>query len=469
MDSTAEIARRNGRLRRSTSGTALQVFRKYMWSDKVLNVDQVFSRDCFLGWLRSRSSRPRRPYESFRRALTAHVRGSDGRRPFTKREEEALLIYLRKKGENPFDSIFPPGEVPHVGTVGFRGKGYHEKKETEMEPLIPLEAQTTTQGSKTIPNNAYSDDLARSLHPCSFVQIPVREGNVGEADNSRIQHDHYEEDPKSNLDEIEIDSTSDGFSSNNTDWEGKLFQSRLKKYFQDLRNSMVQHNMLKDSTEVSRSHCSNQKRLKYLPKDQTDAAESRYSWIEQVYGIYLDFFDATDLDSVLGYCKLQRQFWDLQIRTEVRCRVESGDEMTSEDFIAPPGNCLLDPELPYGTEILDAKLHILESDEYASKILEGNIVKHRRKAMSMQVSKAQSVLMVYFSWPRIKAMGLGDCVCFRQYIFTCRGRPIWVQCFLEKLPGGKYLSRIQDITPILRQRLQRDPTCAKDTFQIRYR
>lgn len=51
------------------------------------------------------------------------VRGSDGRKPFHRKEEEALLIELRKK------RIWPCFESTNlrIGVNGFRAAGYHER------------------------------------------------------------------------------------------------------------------------------------------------------------------------------------------------------------------------------------------------------------------------------------------------------------------------------------------------------
>lgn len=49
-------------------------------SENTINVDRVFSKECYKLWLDSRSKTPKQPKESFRRALTSHVRGTDQRK-----------------------------------------------------------------------------------------------------------------------------------------------------------------------------------------------------------------------------------------------------------------------------------------------------------------------------------------------------------------------------------------------------
>ena len=104
--------------------TSLEIFRKFIFRDHDrLNASAVLSVDCYHAWLNARKTTPGRPDEAFRRVLTAHVRASDGRKPFQPEEEEAVLIELRKK------MIWPCflQTDSRVGINGFRAQGYHEK------------------------------------------------------------------------------------------------------------------------------------------------------------------------------------------------------------------------------------------------------------------------------------------------------------------------------------------------------
>ena len=49
-------------------------------SEEDVRVEKVFSRACFNRWLETRTKTPKEPQESFRRALTSHVRGTDQRK-----------------------------------------------------------------------------------------------------------------------------------------------------------------------------------------------------------------------------------------------------------------------------------------------------------------------------------------------------------------------------------------------------
>jgi len=112
---------------RAPKPTSLLVFKRFINRTAENHVDAtgVFSPECYEEWLKTRQKIPKRPEESFRRALTAHVRGSDNRSPFTMEEESALLDILRNT--NAFASSFRSTGVK-IGKYGFRGLGYHEQK-----------------------------------------------------------------------------------------------------------------------------------------------------------------------------------------------------------------------------------------------------------------------------------------------------------------------------------------------------
>lgn len=84
------------------------------------DASQITSRKCFEMWLKSRIVPPKNPEHSFQRTISAHVTGLDGRRPFSKPMEAAVLRVIRQRGKWP---CFENGPMRH----GFRAQGYHEK------------------------------------------------------------------------------------------------------------------------------------------------------------------------------------------------------------------------------------------------------------------------------------------------------------------------------------------------------
>jgi hypothetical protein len=76
-------------------------FRVVYLPDSTIALDaiKVLSEECFYEWTAAHSAEnPNFNYEkAFQRALTAHVTGKDGRKPFYPVEEQAILKVLRQK------------------------------------------------------------------------------------------------------------------------------------------------------------------------------------------------------------------------------------------------------------------------------------------------------------------------------------------------------------------------------------
>jgi len=87
----------------------------------------VFTLECYQRWLSTRQKTPKLPEESFRRAITAHIRGTNGRKPFAEEQERAVLKILRKRRRwNCFDT------EQTIGKLGYQKLGYHEEKKLRM-------------------------------------------------------------------------------------------------------------------------------------------------------------------------------------------------------------------------------------------------------------------------------------------------------------------------------------------------
>lgn len=89
---------------------------------EIVCVDRVLSEECYKHWLVTRKERPKNPQESFRKALTSHCRGIDGRKPFPVEVERALLHELRKKRVWP---CFENSDC-NIGKRGLQLQGYWE-------------------------------------------------------------------------------------------------------------------------------------------------------------------------------------------------------------------------------------------------------------------------------------------------------------------------------------------------------
>eukprot|EP00924_Labyrinthula_sp_SR-Ha-C_P005170 maker-scaffold_1-snap-gene-23.24-mRNA-1 protein AED:0.02 eAED:0.02 QI:140/1/1/1/0/0/3/260/409 len=127
---------------RSSGATSYQIFMQFVKrsTDNSVDVSQVISKPCFQMWIQTRVEMPKKPEESFRKAVTAHLRGADRRKPFPADVEFELLKLVRKK------HVWPAflGTNSIVGIIGFQGKGHWEKQKlTGIEK--PAEENLETQ------------------------------------------------------------------------------------------------------------------------------------------------------------------------------------------------------------------------------------------------------------------------------------------------------------------------------------
>lgn len=105
--------------------SSFEVFLEFLTINKdgSYNADKIFSKQCYHRWLATRQKVPKLPEESFRRAITAHIRGTNGRKPFSEAQERAVLKILRKRERwNCFDS------EQNIGKLGYQKLGFHEEK-----------------------------------------------------------------------------------------------------------------------------------------------------------------------------------------------------------------------------------------------------------------------------------------------------------------------------------------------------
>ena len=126
--------------------SSLQVFQSYVvfQDDGSVEVEKILGRECYQAWLKTRVTKPKQPEESFRKAITAHCRGVDGRKPFEESVEKELLKCLRRKA---VWECFREG--PHkIGRRGFQGLGYWERKELKM-PHNKLSSQKRKRAAPT--------------------------------------------------------------------------------------------------------------------------------------------------------------------------------------------------------------------------------------------------------------------------------------------------------------------------------
>ncbi|KAH9249045.1 hypothetical protein BASA81_013257 [Batrachochytrium salamandrivorans] len=109
------------------TSTSLKVFRTFLKVNPVdgsVDASQIHSRVCYEAWLASRGVEETDAVaKKFYRTLSNHVSGVDGRSPFERHEEQAILLVLRVKQRWP---CFP--SHLRLGVAGFRSKGFCEKQ-----------------------------------------------------------------------------------------------------------------------------------------------------------------------------------------------------------------------------------------------------------------------------------------------------------------------------------------------------
>lgn len=109
---------------------SIRLFREYLVvnADGTIDARGIISKACFYEWLKTRRiEETAEACKKYQRTLSNHLSGVDGRCPFNKNEEDAILRVVRRKERWP---CFGP-EIT-IGHTGFRSKGYHEKQQQQF-------------------------------------------------------------------------------------------------------------------------------------------------------------------------------------------------------------------------------------------------------------------------------------------------------------------------------------------------
>jgi hypothetical protein len=104
-------------------------------NEMLFDTSEILGRECYEAWINTRRAGLKKPEESFRRALTAHVTGADRRRPFPPDVEKSLLVELRRQQTWPcFEGRAGASDdrAIKIGEQGFRTMGYHEKNAYDL-------------------------------------------------------------------------------------------------------------------------------------------------------------------------------------------------------------------------------------------------------------------------------------------------------------------------------------------------
>eukprot|EP00924_Labyrinthula_sp_SR-Ha-C_P016004 maker-scaffold_4-snap-gene-16.4-mRNA-1 protein AED:0.02 eAED:0.07 QI:0/0/0.5/1/1/1/2/92/524 len=132
----------------SKSPTGIDIFKKYVPLDP--GRSNIFSKACYEEWLNTRRKRPKEPQPSFRKAIIAHLRAKDGRRPFSEMEETIVLEELRRNEPWPCFKNNQGRCFENVGTRTTKQPGFHESKHLKRK-RNNIESNTNKEAIKTSP------------------------------------------------------------------------------------------------------------------------------------------------------------------------------------------------------------------------------------------------------------------------------------------------------------------------------
>jgi len=142
-----------------------------MPSRTIIDTSQILSSECYEAWIATRRGSLKKPEESFRRALTAHVTGADRRRPFPPHVEASLLIELRKQKTWPcFEGRMSQNENKpiKIGEQGFRTHGYHERKASEAKDS-QQRADRNISPSNFSSSPLQANNMSAPVHPVPLM------------------------------------------------------------------------------------------------------------------------------------------------------------------------------------------------------------------------------------------------------------------------------------------------------------
>lgn len=123
-DEKGKVSKGRPMKRKSKERASMALFLSFVkhFKDGSISSKPILGKSCYETWLKSRKGHLKCPEEAFRKAVTAHVKGSDGRRPFPPLIEAQLINILRKR---KVWECFKGGER-RIGERGCYVKGFWE-------------------------------------------------------------------------------------------------------------------------------------------------------------------------------------------------------------------------------------------------------------------------------------------------------------------------------------------------------
>jgi len=141
----------------------------------IADASRILKTECYEAWINTRRASLKKPEESFRRALTAHVCGADRRRPFPEHVEKAMLYELRKQQTwECFEGKLSKNENKpiKIGEQGFRTMGFHEKRAHDEKNTPTLQILQMPRIESTNSSSSSRPSLLRRLSSSLTSMLP---------------------------------------------------------------------------------------------------------------------------------------------------------------------------------------------------------------------------------------------------------------------------------------------------------
>mmetsp|Transcript_3709 Transcript_3709/g.4265 ORF Transcript_3709/g.4265 Transcript_3709/m.4265 type:complete len:491 (-) Transcript_3709:84-1556(-) len=367
--------------------TSFDVFMRFVkeTADGKVDCSKMVGKECYERWLQTRIKPPSKPAESFRRALTAHCRGVDGRRPFPPKVEASLLEVLR---ECKIWSCFENTTI-NIGSRGYKAVGYWEKKKLE-ESNSESKPRTSPAGTKTsgpltgkkgpgqvnIPNGASKNEKSESEEKSEKGHSTSKKRKEAKM---KMQYSSCSED------------SSDGDALGGMDLDSAVAELlRWEKFVKEQKERMAKRALKKEtSAETDVDHSASSEKLgtpvsncdiiaKLNSLHMMSYTAPRLKHCKKIFNTLLKFNqDKSRLMVASSMQRLELDVTNPDLLDKVERLHEEGKEqvLISKEFVLPdPKDCQFDNSKPIGWLTADTgQFVILECDDTVKEMYRGDI------------------------------------------------------------------------------------------------
>jgi len=332
----------------------------------------ILSKDCFDKWVETRTSKPKYPEESFRRAITAHIRGSDGRRPFKPIIEKALLVELRKKKIWP---CFAHLENK-IGVLGYQKLGYYEsldktngKDKSNAEELGNVHPEKAKKKRKEYQNNVQQSSITMSadtvLQSHHLKSIGPNHGVTLSRTSQQQQHAQVQ--LHGFINTLPVNQNMMGASARGVAHGHTTGNVNVPVVISCLPQNVGTHTSLGSDSSSSSSVSQKQFLLSMLQSQNSN---------NSMANMFRKYYNEEQLDQFLNTCENHgtsvinpSTFFMLNQQTHF------SDPRLQESFLVPdPSTVSFDPKMPKGKILIDnTTLVCLRMDEVAKSLVGGDV------------------------------------------------------------------------------------------------